>query len=217
MPRADAATLRNVFPDGSLAFSEFIMKEELPLATLQGAVMRFLAGREDAALFGAQAVNAYVGIARMSEDVDVLSTSAETLAEQIRAELARVFHIAVRTRIVVPATGFRVYQVRTPKNRHLVDVRQIEALPAHRVLGGVRVVEPHVLLAQKVISMVARKGRPKAATDLADAQRLLLSCPELRPTEGPVLSALSDLGAAPEAIARWHELSASPLLDDEDE
>ncbi len=201
--------------DGPLAFSELLLKEALPLASLQAAVLRLLAGRTDAALFGAQAVNAYVEIARMSEDVDVLSTNAEALSEEIRSQLAETFHIAVPTREVA-AGGFRVYQLRTPKNRHLVDVRQTTDLPPHRLFEGVRVVEPAILLAPKIISMVARAGRPKAATDLADAQRLLLACPELRPIDGPVAAALTQLGASAPAIARWRELAATPLLDDED-
>ena len=202
--------------DGSIVFSELLMNEELPLATLQAAILRFLADRTDAALFGAQGVNAYVGIARMSEDVDVLSTRAEALAEEIREHLARTFHIAVRTREVAAATGFRVYQLRAPKNRHLVDLRQTAALPAHRLFDRVQVVAPEVLLAQKVVSMIARAGRPKAATDLADAQRLLLACPGIRGVDGPVAVALQALEASPAALARWRELAAAPLLDDED-
>jgi hypothetical protein len=201
--------------DGSIAFSELLMSEELPLATLQAAAFRFLAGRSDAVLFGAQAVNAYVSVARMSEDVDVLSTRAEALAEEIRATLAERFHVAIRTR-EVGSGGFRVYQLRTPKNRDLVDVRQTTALPPCRAFDGVKVVEPAVLLAQKLVSMVGRAGRPKAATDLADAQRLLLACPELRPIDGPVARVLDELGAAPAVHARWRELAVSPLLDDED-
>ena len=34
------------------------MRERVPLATVQDAVLQFLRGRDDAALFGAQAVNA---------------------------------------------------------------------------------------------------------------------------------------------------------------
>ena len=36
------------------------MRERIPLATVQDAVLEFLRGRDDAAVFGAQAVNAYV-------------------------------------------------------------------------------------------------------------------------------------------------------------
>ena len=49
-----------MFGDGSLTFREFVMREPLPLATIHDAVLEFLRGRDDAVLFGAQAVNAYV-------------------------------------------------------------------------------------------------------------------------------------------------------------
>ena len=62
--------------DGVLAFREFAMQEPLPLATIQDAVLEFLRNRDDAVLFGAQAVNAYVDAWRMTEDVDILSPRA---------------------------------------------------------------------------------------------------------------------------------------------
>lgn len=45
-----------MFGDGSLTFHEFVTREPLPLATIQEAVLDFLRGRDDAVLFGAQAV-----------------------------------------------------------------------------------------------------------------------------------------------------------------
>jgi hypothetical protein len=50
------------------------MREPLPLATIHQAVLEFLRGRDDAVVFGAQAVNAYVGEPRMSQDIDLVST-----------------------------------------------------------------------------------------------------------------------------------------------
>lgn len=47
-----------MFGDGSLTLREFAMSEPLPLATIHDAVLEFLRNRDDAALFGAQAVNA---------------------------------------------------------------------------------------------------------------------------------------------------------------
>ncbi len=44
-----------------LSFQEFMNRESLPLATLHGAVFEFLRDRQDVVVFGAQAVNAYVG------------------------------------------------------------------------------------------------------------------------------------------------------------
>src|SRR5437660_6655663 len=111
-----------MFGDGSLTFREFVMGEPLPLATIHDAVLEFLRNRDDAVLFGAQAVNAYVDESRMTQDVDILSTRAAELAEELRAHLNKTFHIAVRVRVVAEGKGFRIFQLREPKNRHLVDV-----------------------------------------------------------------------------------------------
>ena len=70
------------------------MRESLPLATIQEAVLEFLRGRDDAVMFGAQAVNAYVPEPRMSQDIDLLSTRAAELAEELRAHLSDKFHVA---------------------------------------------------------------------------------------------------------------------------
>jgi len=56
-----------MFGDGSLTFQEFAMRESLPLATIHDAVLEFLRGRDDAVLYGAQAVNAYVYEPRMTQ------------------------------------------------------------------------------------------------------------------------------------------------------
>src|SRR5215470_11015787 len=97
-----------MFGDGSLTYREFIMREPLPLATIHDAVLEFLRGRDDAVLYGAQAVNAYVQESRMTQDVDIASTRAEELAEEIRKFLNQRFHIAVRVRRVREGLGFRV-------------------------------------------------------------------------------------------------------------
>ena len=44
-------------------------RERLPLAQIQDAVLQFLAGRDDVAVFGAQAVSAYVDEPRMTQDI----------------------------------------------------------------------------------------------------------------------------------------------------
>ena len=54
---------------GVLTFQEFMSRERLPLAQIQDAVLQFLAGRDDVAVFGAQAVNAYVDEPRMTQDI----------------------------------------------------------------------------------------------------------------------------------------------------
>src|SRR5271168_1478608 len=105
-----------MFGDGALSFQEWSMKEPLPLATIHDAVLEFLRGRDDAVLFGAQAVNAYVDEARMTQDVDIASTRASELAEELRAFLNERFHIAVRVREVKDGVGYRIFQIKEPKN-----------------------------------------------------------------------------------------------------
>src|SRR2546429_9745763 len=95
-----------------LTFQEFVMHEPLPLSKIQEGVLEFLQGRDDAVLFGAQAVNAYVSEPRATQDVDVLSTRAKELAEELRKNLSERFHIAVRIREIGEGKGFRIYQTR---------------------------------------------------------------------------------------------------------
>lgn len=91
------------------------MKESLPLATIHDSVLEFIRHRKNVVLFGAQAVNAYVDEARMTQDVDLMCTDARLFAEEMRAHLARSFHIAVRVREVAEGEGFRKFQLRTPR------------------------------------------------------------------------------------------------------
>ena len=95
-----------------LTFREFMMGEPLPLATLQNAVLEFLRERDDVVLFGAQAVNAYVSEPRMTQDLDLLSTHAEGVAQALCDYLRQRFRIAVRIRRVGGGRGLRVFQVR---------------------------------------------------------------------------------------------------------
>ena len=184
-----------MFGDGSLTFREFAMRETLPLATIHDAVLEFLRGRADAVLFGAHAVNAYVDEARMTQDVDILSPRAEEFAEELRAYLSRRFQIAVRVRTVADGLGYRLYQLRKPKNRHLVDVRSVTTIPPHQVVDNILVVAPADLIAQKVTSMVNRAKSAKGPTDLTDIRRLLLTFPALKAREGLVADHLRQAGA----------------------
>lgn len=101
--------------DGALTFREFAVGEPLPLARIQGATLEFLAGRSDAVLFGAQAVNAYVDEPRMTQDVDILSPRAAELAVELSDYVSERFHIAVGVREVGQGRGYRLFQVRKPK------------------------------------------------------------------------------------------------------
>ena len=89
-----------MFGDGSLTLREFVIREPHPLAVIHDAVLEFLRGRKDAVLYGAHAVNAYVTEPRMTQDVDLASTRAAELAEELRVFLNQRFHIAVRVREV---------------------------------------------------------------------------------------------------------------------
>jgi Nucleotidyl transferase AbiEii toxin, Type IV TA system len=206
-----------MFGDGALTFREFMMREPLPLATIHDAVLEFLRDRDDAVLFGAQAVNAYVDESRMTQDVDIASTRAEELAEEIRAFLNERFHIAVRVRDIREGLGYRIYQVRKPKNRHLVDVRPVPTLPPAQRVEKVLVVTPAELIAGKVLAFASRRGKPKAGTDWRDLAMLLLTFPDLKAEEGPVAERLRAAEAPPEAMAAWRELVAAEILpEDED-
>jgi len=109
---------------GVLTFQEYAMREPLPLATIHEALFNFLRGRKDVVLFGAIAVNAYSREPRMSQDIDLLSTDAKNLAEELKDFLSEKFHIAVRIR-EIGDKGLRIYQVRKEGNRHLIDIRSI--------------------------------------------------------------------------------------------
>jgi len=193
---------------GTLTFEEFAMREQLPLATIHDAVLEFLRGRDDVALFGAQAVNAYVGEARMSQDVDLISTRAGELAEELREHLSERFHIAVRVRVIGAGKGYRLFQIHKPRNRHLVDLRPAESLPRAERIEDVLVISPPELIAQKVISYQARRGQPKAGTDWRDLAMLLLTFPELKQEQGAVSEALGLMKVSEKVIKSWVELVA---------
>jgi hypothetical protein len=194
-----------------------MVHEPLPLATIQDAVLEFLRGRHDAALFGAQAVNAYVDVSRLTEDVDILSTRAAALAEDLRANLAERFHIAVRVREIGDGKGFRVYQIRQPKNRHLVDLRPVSELPPTQRIDAVLVVAPDELIAAKVIAFHSRQGQPKSFSDRRDLAVLLLAFPELKRETGRVRDRLLLADASPGVLATWKEIAAQEIVAENEE
>src|SRR5881392_1185146 len=180
---------------GTLTFEEFAVREQLPLATIHDAVLEFLRGRDDAVVFGAQAVNAYVSEPRMSQDIDLVSTRATELAEELREYLSEHFHIAIRVRVIGAGKGYRLFQIQNSHNRHLVDVRTAESLPHAERIEDVLVMSPPELIAHKVIAYHARRGQPKAGTDWRDLAMLLLTFPELKKEDGAVSEALKSSGA----------------------
>src|SRR5215213_7194425 len=191
---------------GVLTFQEFAMREPLPLATVHEAVLEFVRGRDDVVVFGATAVNAYVSEPRMTQDIDLMSTRAAELAQELRDFLSERFHIAVRVRVIGDGKGYRVFQIRKEGNRHLVDLRPIATLPQAELIDGVRVVTAAELVARKVISLHSRGGQPKSGTDWRDVAMLLLAFPNLKAESGSVSDILSLLGATEEEMKTWREV-----------
>ena len=195
-----------------LTFQEFVMHEPLPLSKIQKAILEFLQGRDDAVLFGAQAVNAYVSEPRMTQDVDILSTRAKELAEEMREYLSEKFHIAVRVREIGEGKGFRIYQVRSEGNRHLVDIRNENNFPATLEVERIRILAPVELIASKVISFKSRYGQAKSWSDRRDLTLLLLQFPKLKVLGGEVEKVLENRGANEETIIFWQELVEQDLI-----
>ena len=195
------------------------MSETLPLAALQEAVLEFLRGRDDAVVFGAQAVNAYVPEPRMSQDIDLLSPRAAELAEELRTHLSGRFHIAVLVREVADGRGYRLYQIQKSGNRHLVDIRFVPALPPSQRIAQVLVASPEELIALKVIAYHLRRGQPKSGTDWRDIAMLLLAFPDLKTSDGPVTERLRAENAGEEVMKLWKELVNQEIqtTDEEDE
>ena len=202
---------------GVLTFREFAMHEPLPLATIQQAILEFLQGRDDAVVFGAHAVNAYVAEARMTQDIDLLSDRASAVAEELRDFVSRRFRIALRVRRGARGKGYRLFQVRKAGNRHLADIRAVEVLPAARRIEGVLVIAPAALVAHKVMAYHRRRGQPKSGTDWRDLAMLLLKFPEFKRVRGPVLECLQAAGADPAALAAWQELVVQELRPEDDD
>lgn len=204
---------------GALTFREFAMHEQVPLATIHDAVLQFLRNRDDVVLFGAQAVNAYVGEARMTQDIDLMSSRAAELAEELREHLNQLFHLAIRVREIGEGRGYRLFQVRKLGNRHLVDLRPVEKLPMSQRIEQVLVMEPAELIASKVISFHQRKGKPKSGTDWRDLAMLLLTFPELKSEAGSVLECLRSSNVDGVIIEVWKEIVATEIeaADEDDE
>jgi len=200
-----------------LTFQEFAMRESLPLSTIHSTVLEFLRGRNDVALFGAQAVNAYVAEPRMTQNIDILALDAAVIAENLKRYLSAEFHIAVRVRKLKSGQSFRLYQIQKSGNRHLADIRQIEQLPPVNQIAGVPVITPADLIASKVVSYHRRRGKPKAGTDWRDLAMLLLTFPELKSDAGPVHDSLQASGAEPELFDLWRELVATDIEMEDDE
>ena len=172
---------------------------------------------EDIALFGSQAVNAYVEPPRMTADIDILSTDAEVFADNLRDNLSAAFHIAVRVRVVAHGNGFRIYQLQPGKNRHLVDVRQVDEMPRTEMVEGVPVVSAPDLIVMKLASYVARRNTDKGLTDRVDLHRLLMAFPRFRSdSSGPVVERLRS-GGSRELWTAWLEILSERIVRSDDD
>ena len=190
------------------------MHESLPLSKIHQAVLEFLQGRDDVVLFGAQAVNAYISEPRMTQDVDLLSTRAAEFSEELREHLSETFHIAVRVREIGEGKGFRIYQTRKEGNRHLVDVRPVASFPETETVENIRILSPLELIASKVVSYHARRGKPKSGTDWRDLGFLLLKFPELKEKVAEVLRTKCVDKAV---LETWSEIEGQDFQIDDDE
>lgn len=202
---------------GIRTIREIEMDEPLPLAKLHDAILEFARNREDIVVFGAHAVNAYSDEPRMTQDVDLLTLNAESTAEQLRSQLAETFNAAIRTRELIAGSAYRVYQLSKPRNRHLADVRAVAVLPPVNRVQGISVPIPAELIAQKVISMTARHGQPKAGSDWRDIATLLLIFPSLKNAQGEVDHRLEANNASEHVIAEWRSIVEREILPDNEE
>ena len=193
------------------------MREPLPLATIHEAVLEFLRGRDDVVVFGATAVNAYVSEPRMTQDIDLMSTRAAELTEEVRTHLNERFRIAVRVRTIGEGKGYRIFQIRKEGNRHLVDVRSVNKLPKAELIDGVQIVSAAELIARKVISFYSRRGQPKSGTDWRDLALLLLAFPELKTQSGVVAEILNSLGANENELKTWNEVVRQEISEPDDD
>lgn len=192
------------------------MGEPLPLATVHQAVLEFLRDRDDVVLFGAQAVNAYVDTARVTQAIDLMSTRAKELAGELRDHLAERFHIALRVRTIDKGRGYRLFQVRKTGNRHLVDLRPVKQLPKSKRIGKVSVIAPAELIALKVIAYHTRRGQPKSGTDWRDIAELVLQFPNFKKEKGEVLEALKEKDVDDAVLDLWKELVTKEIRAESD-
>ena len=115
----------------------------------------------------------------MTADVDIQALQGRALAAEISQSLHQKFYIATRIREVGAGKAWRIYQILKSGNRHLVDIRQVENLPAFRVINNIQILSPLELIEAKIMSAYARQRQPKGFSDLRDLYSLMLTFPEL--------------------------------------
>ena len=113
--------------------------------------------------------------------------------------------------------SYPVFQVREPRNRHLVDLRTVTRVPKAQLIEGLLVLRPDELVARKVIAHTRRRGQPKAGTDWRDIATLLLRFPELKSVTSEVAERLAELGAARDVFDDWKDIVARPIESEKDD
>lgn len=196
-----------------LALNEYLMKEPLPLAQVQEAIIDFCRGRADVCVFGAQALNRHTGVPRMTQDVDIMAEHAETFADELASYLGQRFphEMAARVRAVKrgeATLGYRVYQARSAErggNRYLTDVRTLDVPREHLTRAdGVCYTDAPLTMAMKAAAASARSNQAKRLQDSADLARLMIAHPDVTAEElAPIWA---ELGASEGARELFEEI-----------
>jgi hypothetical protein len=193
---------------------ELKAQEIFPAATIHKAVLEFLRGRDDAVVFGAHAVNAYVKEQRLTQEIDLLSTRTAKLATELRDYLNRKFRIFLLIRKLNKGNGRRIYQaMKSGDNHFLVDIRPVAKLPLAKNISQVSFMEPAELVANKLSAYHRRHEKLKADTDWRDIRMLLLTFPELKRNSSIVVERLQAAGTEEMVIEVWKKLVQQDKID----
>lgn len=182
------------------------LQEKIPLATIQNTAMEFLRGREDAVVFGAHAVNAYVKEKRATQELDLLSTRTAKFATELRDHLNRRLRVFLLIRRLNKGEGRRIYQASREGNHALIDIRPVPQMPPAQRLAQILFLEPAELIASKVMAFHHRRDKPKGDMDWRDLAKLLLTFPELKKDSDTVMRRLQAAGAEGAVIDEWKKL-----------
>jgi len=186
---------------------DFKAREKIPLVTIQNAAMEFLRGRDDAVIFGAHAVNAYVKEPRPTQEIDLLSTRTAKLTTELRDYLNRRFRIFLLIR-KLKGEARRIYQATRDGNHSLIDIRPVPQLPPAKRIAQVLFMEPAELIASKVIAYHRRRDKPKGDMDWRDLAKLLLAFPKLKSDSSAVMERLQAADAEEAVLEVWKKLVA---------
>lgn len=205
-----------MFGNRPLPFREYVVSGSLPLDVIHWEVFDFLRGRNDAVLSGDYAVSAYVDQFRDAHQLEIVSTRASELAEELGAYLGRKFPISVRVRSAPYDRGYCVSQ-KNPQPRNLADVRSATSLPPAQRVKQVLLPMPAELIAARTIAFHRHAATPKSSIDLRHLRLLLLTFPDLKAETGLVHDRLTEAGADEATFAVWRNLVSREIRAEEDE